>query len=121
MKKPVSRNQPSLVRPYTLTAGRTTTSIALPLEAPIETVESASHDPRPPGDVRTDIVQLCTTTPSLAEIASRLELPIGVARVLVGDLVQAGSLRVLTTLADDSSDQERRELIGRTLRGLRAL
>jgi len=44
-----------------------------------------------------------------------------VARVLIGDLVTQGYLRVHTTLGDSTTDDERRELIGRTLRGLRAL
>jgi hypothetical protein len=57
----------------------------------------------------------------VAEIAAKLNLPLGVARVLVGDLVEAGHLRVLSTLDDTSSIGERRELIGRTLRGLRTL
>ena len=34
---PTSR-EANLVRPYTLTAGRTETSVDLPLEAPIETL-----------------------------------------------------------------------------------
>jgi Protein of unknown function (DUF742) len=66
-------------------------------------------------------VKLCATQPSVAEIAARLDVPLGVARVLVGDLVQSGYLRVLTTLDDSSSAEQRRELIGRTLRGLRTL
>jgi Protein of unknown function (DUF742) len=48
-------------------------------------------------------------------------LPLGVAPVLVGDLVSSGHLRVHATLTDRSTIDERRELIGRTLRGLRAL
>jgi Protein of unknown function (DUF742) len=48
-------------------------------------------------------------------------LPLGVARVLIGDLVTQGYLRVYTTLDASSTKDERRELIGRTLRGLRAL
>ncbi len=65
-------------------------------------------------------MKLCATRPSVAEIAARLDVPLGVARVLVGDLVQSGYLRVLPTLDDSSSAEERRELIGRTLRGLQA-
>jgi hypothetical protein len=48
-------------------------------------------------------------------------LPLGVTRVLVGDLVTSGYLRVNRTLTERSTRDERRELIGRTLRGLRAL
>jgi hypothetical protein len=64
---------------------------------------------------------VCVKSPSFAEIAARLDLPLGVTRVLVGDLVTSGYLRVNRTLTDRSTRDERRELIGRTLRGLRAL
>ena len=57
----------------------------------------------------------------MAEIAARLALPLGVARVLIGDLVTQGYLRVDATLGGSATTDERRELIGRTLRGLRAL
>ncbi|MGH3959784.1 DUF742 domain-containing protein [Mycobacterium sp.] len=110
----------SLVRPYTLTAGRTETSVDLPLEAPVQTLQSALFHRWPPNDIRGRIVQLCIKSPSVAEISARLDLPLGVVRVLVGDLVTSGYLRVHPTL-DRSTRDERRELIGRTLRGLRAL
>ena len=100
----------NLVRPYTLTSGRTDTSIDLPL----------AHR-WPPNDPRGRIIQLCVEHPSVAEISARLDLPLGVARVLVGDLVLSGYLRVHRTLSERSSTDERQELIGRTLRGLRAL
>jgi hypothetical protein len=111
----------SLVRPYTLTAGRTDSRVHLPLEAPIETVGSARPPRWPAGDVRGDILALCAQRPSVAEIAARLSVPLGVARVLVGDLVAQGYLGVHATLDESASSDERRELIGRTLRGLRAL
>jgi hypothetical protein len=110
----------NLVRPYTLTAGRTDTTVELPVEAPILTVPS-EHPTWPSGDVRGRICELCIDSPSVAEISARLDIPLGVARVLVGDLVTAGYLRVQTTLTDRSTTDERRDLIGRTLRGLRAL
>jgi hypothetical protein len=111
----------SLVRPYTLTAGRTDTSVDLPLEAPVQTLQAALAHKWPPNDVKDKIIQLCTNSPSVAEISARLDLPLGVARVLVGDLVMSGYLRVHRTLTDRSTRDERRELIGRTLRGLKAL
>ena len=109
-----------LVRPYTLTGGRTDTTVDLPLEARVQTLQSALFHRWPPHDMRGRIIQLCIKSPSVAEISARLGLPLGVARVLVGDLVTSGYLRVHPTL-DRSSREERRELIGRTLRGLRAL
>jgi hypothetical protein len=111
----------NLVRPYTLTAGRTDTSVDLPLEAPVQTLQAALAHEWPPNDVRDKIIQLCIKSPSVAEISARLDLPLGVARVLVGDLVMSGYLRVHRTLTEHSTRDERRELIGRTLRGLKAL
>jgi hypothetical protein len=118
---PPQEHEASLVRPYTLTAGRTDTNVDLPLEAPLQTLQSALFHQWPPNDVRGKIVQLCVESPSVAEVSSRLDLPLGVARVLVGDLVTSGYLRVQATLTERSTKEERRELIGRTLRGLRAL
>lgn len=117
----VSNSEANLVRPYTLTAGRTDTTVELPVEAPIQTLEPARGQHWPAGDVRGRICRLCADSPSVAEISALLDLPLGVARVLVGDLVTAGYLRVQTTLTDRSTPDERRDLIGRTLRGLRAL
>jgi hypothetical protein len=115
-------DEPQLVRPYTLTAGRTDSRINLPLEAPVETLAAPRKPARWPGnDVRGQILTMCTDSPSVAEIAAVLSLPLGVARVLIGDLVTQSYLRVHTTLGDSTTDDERRELIGRTLRGLRAL
>jgi Protein of unknown function (DUF742) len=118
---PLPAAEASLVRPYTLTAGRTNTSVDLPLEAPVQTLQVALFHRWPLDDIRGKIIQLCVKSPSVAEISARLDLPLGVARVLVGDLVMSGYLRVQPTLTDRSTSDERRELIGRTLRGLRAL
>lgn len=111
----------NLVRPYTLTSGRTDTKVDLPLEAPIQSLQAGLTHRWPPNDPRGRIIALCVDSPSVAEISARLDLPLGVARVLVGDLVLSGYLRVHKTLSERSTRDERHELIGRTLRGLRAL
>ncbi|WP_156690253.1 DUF742 domain-containing protein [Mycobacterium sp. Marseille-P9652] len=115
------RREASLVRPYTLTAGRTDTNVDLPLEAPVQALEAGLAHRWPADDPRGRIIGLCVDSPSVAEISARLDLPVGVARVLVGDLVLSGYLRVHRTLTERSTRDERYELIGRTLRGLRAL
>jgi len=117
---PASR-EASLVRPYTLTAGRTDTNVDLPLEAPIQALRAGLAHRWPHEDARGRIIALCVHNPSVAEISARLDLPVGVARVLVGDLVLSGYLRVHRTLTEHSTSDERHELIGRTLRGLKAL
>jgi hypothetical protein len=119
--EPHSAPQASLVRPYTLTAGRTNTDVDLPLEAPVQTLRAASAHRWPANDMRDKIIQLGIQSRSVAEIAARLDLPVGVARVLIGDLVTSGYLQVHRTLTDRSTRDERHELIGRTLRGLKAL
>lgn len=111
----------NLVRPYTLTAGRTDTDVDLPVEAPVQTLQAGLVHQWPPDDARGRIIQLCVRSPSVAEISALLDLPLGVARVLVGDLVLSGYLRVHKTLSERSTRDERHELIGRTLRGLKAL
>jgi hypothetical protein len=58
---------------------------------------------------------------SVAEVSAHVHMPIGVVRVLLGDLIEQGYVRVQATLTANSSHDERRELIERTLRGLRTL
>ncbi len=107
---------PRFVRPYTLTAGRTRTRVNLPLEATLHRQPSAGKGT---DDLIGRILQVCDTR-SVAEVSALVSMPIGVVRVLLGDLVELGHVRVQATLTDSSSIDERRDLIERTLRGLRA-
>jgi peroxiredoxin Q/BCP len=120
--KPKTADEPSLVRPYTLTAGRTDSGVELPLEALVEALNTTAKPPRwPRNDVRGQILTCCAHSPSVAEIATHLSLPLGATRFLVGDLVTQGYVRVHATPGDSMTIDERRDLIRRTLRGLRAL
>ena len=106
-----------LVRSYTLTAGRTRTQVDLPMEA---TLRRQGFDDEAGETPRQRILRVCESR-SVAEVSALVSMPIGVVRVLLGDLVQEGKVRVQATLTDTSSSDERRDLIERTLRGLRAL
>lgn len=111
---PVAR----VVRPYTLTGGRTAPKVDLPFEATLRRavdVLDAPADPR-----LAQILAVCDKR-SVAEVSAHVHMPIGVVRVLLGDLAEQGYVRVQATLTADSSHDERRELIERTLRGLRTL
>ena len=120
--EPETADEPSLVRPYALTAGRTDSGVELPLDAPVEALNTIAKPPRwRRNDVRGQILTCCVRSPSVAEIAARLSLPLGATRFLVGDLVTQGYLRVRAPLGDSMTIDERRELISRTLRGLQAL
>ena len=59
------------------------------------------------------------TARSVAEVSALTKMPIGVTRVLLGDLIEQGLVRIQATINDSTSTDERLELIERTLRGLR--
>lgn len=109
------------VRPYALTAGRTQPAVDLPMEAVIETISYHAQFDWPSGDIRAEILRLGAHQLSVAEIAAHLDRPLGMVRVVIGDLVVDGNLRVHSTLTEQASYDERRSLMERTLRGLRAL
>ena len=54
-------------------------------------------------------------------MAAHLGVPLGVARVLIGDLLFAGQVSIRDTLTADASWDERNDLLERVLSGLRAL
>lgn len=115
-------DEPSLVEPDELTADRIDSGIELALETPVEAVSDTATPPRwPKNDVRSQILTWCEHSTTIAEIAARLSLPLGSTRYLVDDLVSQGYLRVCAPLGDSMTIDERRELMERTLVGLRAL
>lgn len=73
-----------LVRPFVMTGGRTRASDSLRVETMVQTKVG---DNGVAAFEAATILELCRTPHSVAEIASKLGVPIGVARVLVGDLV----------------------------------
>lgn len=82
-----------VVRPFLMTGGRTTPMIeGLRIETLVHAAPSALSAPLR-FELRT-VVRLCQQPRSIAEIAAALHVPIGVARVVVGDLVAAGHASV---------------------------
>jgi hypothetical protein len=80
------------VRSYVLTGGRTRSGTDLPLETMVRvTTLGTSAAPRLALE-RKKIVSLAADPLSLAEISAHLSIPLGVARVLVGDMVEEGLL-----------------------------
>ena len=107
-----------VVRPYTLTGGRTAPKVELPVEATLRLQGSGPEESADANLAR--ILDVCDKR-SVAEVSALVHMPIGVTRVLLGDLIEQGLVAVQATLTADSSSDERRELIERTLRGLRTL
>jgi peroxiredoxin Q/BCP len=120
--EPATADEPSLVRPFTLATGRIDAGVDVALEAPVEALDTAANPPPwRKNDVRGQILTWSAQSPSVAELASRLSLPVGATRFLVDDLAAQGYLRVRAPLGDSMTIDERREMINRTLRGLREL
>jgi hypothetical protein len=110
-----------LVRPYTVTGGRTRSSAAS--ELPMETLVVCSARGQAAWTElqfeRADVVRLCVALQSVAEVSARLHLPLGVARVLVGDLHAEGLLDVHRPLSTHKGPDA--ALLGKVLDGLQAL
>lgn len=93
-----------LVRPYTITGGRTIperddlTLITL-LTAISKVSPETRHGLRGMQPEHRAILGLCRRPLAVAEIASALNLPVSVTKILIGDLIEAGQLRPRPPLA----------------------
>jgi hypothetical protein len=123
----VERDEPTgaLVRPYAVTRGRTRPKLEIAIEALIElTGRGRTVNNRPGGQVQEQqyIANLCDgRLQSLAEIAARMQLPLGVARVLIADMAAEGLVAVHEPTSFEDNDSVGTELLERVLSGLRRL
>jgi hypothetical protein len=114
--------QQSLVRPYAMTGGRTRPRYQLAIEALVHTsAEPARLQGQLPEHQR--ICRLCYEIKSVAEISALLSIPLGVARILVADLAEAGLVAIHQPGGDgtDADGQPDVTLLERVLSGLRKL
>ena len=108
--------RPRLIRSYTITAGRTAATVDLAMEATLRLQAGAEAPVLTPSAAQ--VLEVCDRR-SVAEVSALTKMPIGVTRVLLGDLIEQGLVRIQATITDSTSTDERLELIERTLRGLR--
>jgi len=121
-ERPDSSTGASLVRPYSRTGGRTKPGRHLDLEALVRTTISgrdAWHSPLLTPE-HTSVIELCSGTVSVAEIAARLAVPLGVARVIIADMVDLGLVEVMKTSAS-AGDERDPAFLRRVLSGLQRL
>lgn len=113
---------PSLVRPYARTGGRTKPVRDLDLEALVRTTLSGKEASTSPWltPEHTTIIELCSGTVSVAEIAARLAVPLGVARVIIADMVDLGLVEVMKTSAAEGDERDP-DFLRRVLSGLQRL
>lgn len=102
------------VRPYLITGGRSRPVDTLRLETQVlatwagrTSIDRLVYEHR-------DVVALCLRPLAVAEVAARLSLHLGVARVLVGDLVAMGYL----TVSHVPPQQDQVRIIERIIDGL---
>jgi hypothetical protein len=115
-------DQQPLVRPYAMTGGRTRPRYQLAIEALVHTTaESAQLQGQLPEHQR--ICRLCYEIKSVAEISALLSIPLGVARILVADLAEAGLVAIHQPGGGDSGADGQPDvtLLERVLSGLRKL
>lgn len=110
----------SIVRAYAWTGGRTRSNISLE----IETLVSANDQTRQSAGIlqaeHQHVVELCRSPRSVAEVAALMRLPLGVVKVLLGDMAERGMVDVHQT-ASAGGDTPDLGLMERVLSGLRRL
>jgi hypothetical protein len=106
-----------VVRPYAITGGRARPrGEDLEVEALVSTTSTGELSPNLSYERRA-VARLCRDVQSVAEISARLDLPLGVARVLVADMAEEGLVAVHRPA--QIGDRPDLALLERVLYGLR--
>ncbi len=113
-----------LVRPYAMTGGRTRSG---PSGVRFDLIALVTLDPSAPeaydqdlGPEHRALIGLCRPeTQSVAELAAGTDLPVGVVRVLLGDLLERGCVTVSRPVPPARLPDER--ILREVIAGLRAL
>ncbi|MFB9567024.1 DUF742 domain-containing protein [Saccharopolyspora hordei] len=103
-----------LLRPYSLTNGRTKPSTALSLQSLVRSTGRVSPDRVEPTHAK--MLELCRVATSVAEVSAHLRQPAVVTKVLLSDLIDWGA--VTTRVPTEMPDREQLEAL---LHGLRQL
>ena len=116
----MDREAGPVVRPYAVTKGRTQpdggASFGL-IDVVVATGELPSEHFRP-GPEHRRILGVCRRPVPIVDLASDIDLPVGVVRVLLGDLTGQGLLRVASSQRQPIPDQS---LLRMVLDGLESL
>jgi uncharacterized protein DUF742 len=90
-----------LVRPYAIAGGRTTTTHAqLDLSTQVQATQ-LTYDPTDLEPEHEDVVALCRIPLAIAEVAAKMNIPLFVTKVLVGDLIDRGALETGRRILDN--------------------
>jgi hypothetical protein len=116
----LDREAGPVVRPYALTKGRTLPSGEQSFGLIDLVVATGERPPAHfrPGPEHRRILTLCRRPTPIADVISELDLPIGVVRVLLGDLTGERMLRVILSQSEPGTEQR---LLRMVLDGLESL
>jgi Protein of unknown function (DUF742) len=109
-----------VVRPYALTQGRTRPAGAsFDLIAMVKATRARITDPASLAPEQLRVLQLARTPTTVADIASDVDLPLGVVRIILADLRELG----LVAIANPAAASERidQHTLREVLNGLRGL
>ncbi|TDD34055.1 DUF742 domain-containing protein [Actinomadura sp. KC06] len=109
----VDDNAGPLVRPYTVTDGRTRPTVELDLLSLVvaDGVLPPALDPE-----HAEALELCRTPTSVAEVAAHLRLPVAVTKILLADLMDHRAM--IRQAAHTAADPTDRALLEKLLDGL---
>ena len=108
------------IRPYAITGGRTRSLKELEIETIVRTSARGAVQQGRLTLERKRIAGLCATPLSIAEVSAHLKMPLGVTRVLVGDMASEGLLDSHMPATTTNKRPDIR-LLERVLNGLQAL
>jgi Protein of unknown function (DUF742) len=115
----LDREAGPVVRHYALTAGRTR-----PPGEKLDLIDVVTAVLDPPAETRDlqpehrRLIGLCQTPTAVAELAAHVDLPLGVVRILLADLLARGLIRVARAPGRDIPQES---VLKSVLEGLRAL
>jgi hypothetical protein len=108
-----------LVRPYAVTGGRTEPRSQLEIEAMVTAAHYGVRDLSVLSPECQAILNVCRDWRSVAEVSAVLQMPLGVARILIADMAAEGLVRVHQP--DHAQGGPDVRLLERVLSGLRKL
>ena len=109
-----------VVRPYALTRGRTRhTGEAFDLVATVVSTDLRVTDPSSLGPEHVSVLQLAHRPTTVADIASDVDLPLGVVRILLADLRELGLVVIRTPVI--MAERVDKHTLMEVLNGLRGL
>ncbi|MGH9114120.1 MAG: DUF742 domain-containing protein [Acidimicrobiales bacterium] len=119
----MKRKPVRLARPFTITGGRTRSESALNIEDLVVTTAAGGARTAQLQAEQHQIANICLLPRSVAEVSALVGVPIGVTRVVIGDMVGDGLARVYgSEFADaDMAVLDNVALLERLLDGLRSL